>query len=734
MLALLCLTVSSAWAQSFNLRDGDTWDEDTKTLYVNTDFDEDEEGAYEGYDEIEHVIIAYAVTRIGGSTFSECLNLTSVTIPGRVTTIGDYAFEECENLTSVSIPSSVTTIGDGAFSYTGLTSVTIPGNEENWTEIGMDAFRDCDNLTTVTIGNGVRNIRSGAFGGDALEKFIVYSESVDYWVFGGTDGEESVFEGQGDYTIYVFSNLVDDFKTNEHPGDDRYGWKVYADRIEAIPDLTAISDGAGNYWATYYNEFADVQMPVGTQVFKVALEGSGITLTEISDRIVKAGEGVVLKSNSESITLASALESTGDFTGNSLTGTMTEIENPGNAYVLTTGAQGTGFYKLGSGETIGANVAYLTYDGSEDFLGFAGSAPATVATTFTLAAGDNLVSFNNDATLDDLKSALVAALPGVNGIVINSQSEGWAVLDNGQWRGSLGSLDATQMYMISVPSDCEITLEGMPVDPSEHAVTICNGFTWLGYQLSENMTPTNAFAGFAVIDDKIMSQTAIASYNRGRWSGALSTLEPGKGYIYLSTSSENRTLVFPSAASRAFSGSWSSRKRVASHWPDFDFHQYQLNKPLVAAIKMDGEFATSSGSWSDLEVAAFVGDECRGRALLETGYGDLYPVIEMPIYYNNTDETVTFKVYVNETECELADASEIVTGESHVAYFNGSEPGLSLNFSTPAPTYPVTIDDSNVDTEKWTAAPNPAEAGQTVTLNYTGKKKVKSITIEKAAE
>ena len=359
MLALLCLTGTSAWAQdTFDLREGDTWDGATKTLTVNTDFEEDEEdGTYQESEEIEHVIIANTVTRIG-----------------------DYTFEECENLASVSIPSSVTYIGEGAFYGTALTSVTIPGNEENGTEIEWTAFADCDNLTTVTIGNGVRNIRPAAFGGDALEKFIVYSESTDGWVFGGTQGEEGVFEGQGDFTIYVFSNLVDDFKTNMHYGDDRYGWKVYADRIEAIPDLTAISDGAGNYWATYYNNLADVQMPEGTQVFKVALDGTGITLTEITDRIVKAGEGVVLKSSSASITLASALESTGNFTGNCLTGKMTEIENPGNAYVLNTGAQGTGFYKLGSGETIGANVAYLTYDGSEDFLAFPSSEPAEPAT------------------------------------------------------------------------------------------------------------------------------------------------------------------------------------------------------------------------------------------------------------------------------------------------------------------------------------------------------------------
>ena len=52
--------------------------------------------------------------------------------------------------------------------------------------------------------------------------------------------------------------------------------------------------------------------------------------------------------------------------GNSLTGTMTSITNPsyGNIYVLNNGTYGVGFYKLKSTGTIGANKAYLTYDGS----------------------------------------------------------------------------------------------------------------------------------------------------------------------------------------------------------------------------------------------------------------------------------------------------------------------------------------------------------------------------------
>jgi hypothetical protein len=50
-----------------------------------------------------------------------------------------------------------------------------------------------------------------------------------------------------------------------------------------------------------------------------------------------------------------------------------------------------------------------------------------------------------------------------------------------------------------------------------------------------------------------------------------------------------------------------------------------------------------------------------------------------------------------------------------------------------APAYAVTIDDAGVDASNWQATPAEPKTGQTVTLSYSGKKKIRSITIEKAA-
>jgi hypothetical protein len=104
--------------------------------------------------EIPSTLDGYLVTDIGYSAFSECHNLTTVTIPNSVTTIGSAAFWECTSLKSVTIPNNVTYLGSNAFAYcNGLTSVTIP---DSVTYLGSNAFSYCSGLNSVTIPNSMQ--------------------------------------------------------------------------------------------------------------------------------------------------------------------------------------------------------------------------------------------------------------------------------------------------------------------------------------------------------------------------------------------------------------------------------------------------------------------------------------------------------------------------------------------------------------------------------------------------
>ena len=167
----------------------------------------------------------------------------------------------------------------------------------------------------------------------------------------------------------------------------------------------------------------------------------------------------------------------------------------------------------------------------------------TATQTIELVSGWNWVSFNVETTLEDLQAALVST--GNTSITIKSKAQN-SYYQNGRWRGNL-NFDVAMMYKIYVGSACEITLEGMPINPSEHSITIHNGPNWIGFPLSGSMTLDNAFAGFAVNGDVIKYKGGSANYQGGRWRGVFN-LQPGQGYIYNSNVQGDRILTFPASA------------------------------------------------------------------------------------------------------------------------------------------------------------------------------------------
>ena len=164
--------------------------------------------------------------------------------------------------------------------------------------------------------------------------------------------------------------------------------------------------------------------------------------------------------------------------------------------------------------------------------------------TLNLSEGWNWFSTNVEITLGDLQNALETALPGAT-ITIKSKTA-YTTYNGSTWRGVLKTLDVSQMYKIYVGAGCEITLTGGRVNVAEHPVVIHNGANWIGFPLSETMSLSNAFAGFAVSGDMVRCKTTSSTYNGSVWRGTLNTLVPGQGYIYKSNVQDDRTFTFPS--------------------------------------------------------------------------------------------------------------------------------------------------------------------------------------------
>ena len=209
-----------------------------------------------------------------------------------------------------------------------------------------------------------------------------------------------------------------------------------------------------------------------------------------------------------------------------------------------TATPSTGYYFLNwteNGTVVSTSDSYtFTVTSDRDLVAnFSDEMPLQIV---TLASGWNWWSTNLDITLDQLKDALAAAV-GTNGTAIIKSQGGTITCQNGQWRPANLDFDIKSMYQIYVNTNCEITLSGTQVNPSEYEITIYNGINWIGFLPNESMTLNEAFGSFPVEGDMVKSEGNSATYTGGVWRPAFD-LEPGKGYIYQSNAQGNRTFIY----------------------------------------------------------------------------------------------------------------------------------------------------------------------------------------------
>ena len=345
--------------------------------------------------EVENIVINEGMRGIGKYAFYDCSGLTTVTIPASVTSIGYAAFAGCSNLATMTvdagntkydsrngcnaiieketntliagckntkIPDDVTSIGDFAFEgCISLTTVTIPAGV---TRIGKRAFEGCTGLKTVTIGSGVTYIGNDAFYHcTAVTDVYCYANPTKLtWDEDGCD--DFIYDGSTKCHVTVADP-----------------WSAFADvNVTFDGDLapqTATNEAGEEYWSSYYNSAAHLKADDNTTVYKASLSGSTVTLTEISDKVITAGQAVLLKkTTNDPVELTPcATGSKDDYSGNDLEGVDAETakESGSDYYVLSYQASKLSFYKY-SGTTLGANKAFfkIPANSSREFLDILG--------------------------------------------------------------------------------------------------------------------------------------------------------------------------------------------------------------------------------------------------------------------------------------------------------------------------------------------------------------------------
>ena len=118
-------------------------------------------------------------------------------------------------------------------------------------------------------------------------------------------------------------------------------------------NLTA-NEAGGAKWTTFYNQKYSFAADAKTEVFKVALSGTELTLNKVADGIVDAGTAVVLKTTGDNPVMTKTTTASDDTQDNNLTGVSDAagVENDGTFYVLNNGEKSKAYNE----ETVGIST------------------------------------------------------------------------------------------------------------------------------------------------------------------------------------------------------------------------------------------------------------------------------------------------------------------------------------------------------------------------------------------
>ena len=679
----------------------------------------------------KNTIIPDSVTAIGDFAFSYLSSFTgSLTIPNSVASIGNGAFMDCINLTgSLILPNSLTTIGAVAFELCQFTGSLIIPNSISRIELGT--FNMCWNFTSVEIPESVTFIGERAFacwyGLQSMTVLANTPPTLENYAFANVNKTVPVYVPVGTIAAYQAAPGWNEF-TNYHEIEST----SYTITASANPAEGGTVTGEGSY----------VQ---GTTCTLTATANSGYSFVNWTEN-----NEVVSTNANYSFTVSGNRNLVANF---ALSGTITNHWTPESANYSEIMAmysviqidgveQYSNMLEVGvfcGDECRGSAIAsefYLThrYLAILDVFGENGhqltfklydhsigqelnlTSPATVAfdvngygnpvepyaLNFTssithsqaLNCGWNwwstYIEQNGIDGLGMLENSIGSAgvrIQGRNGTIDQFEYQG-----SSYWYGSLTSIENEQMYKIRTNAACNAVMVGYTALPSNHPITINGGWNWIGFPCSQSVSVNDAMSGFTPVANDVIkgrngSTTYVSYGSTSLWYGTLNNLEPGQGYMYKSNSNTSKTLVFQTGrGEEIITNDTEENSFFMSNTDDFSD-----NMLVTAVIDMDGQELRSE----DYEIAAYVGNECRGSVKL--------------MYVEPFDRYVAFLLVFGEAEEEihfvLTDGNDVSWSDNLLTY---TADGMEGTLTEPATLHFGTLGLNDNEHDFVNVFPNPS--------------------------
>jgi hypothetical protein len=288
--------------------------------------------------------------------------------------------------------------------------------------------------------------------------------------------------------------------------------------------------------------------------------------------------------------------------------------------------------------------------------------------SIALNNGWNWISVNvlntNPTILQQFKDRIGSAgelLKGQNGNYI--QNPGWA--------GTLTAINKESMYIAKINATTTLHLDGQAAAPASSPITLATGWNWLGYIPQFTLPVTEALNNLTPqVGDQIKGHNAYRTYaGANGWIGNLNYLRSGEGYMYYSFNENAQSFTYPSATSQVYHAPAlrSAANTTEQKWA-VDMHRFPSTMTVTSVAWIDDVELQSD----QIEIAAFVGEDCRGSILLQNVEG-LDRHLGFLMVYGESSEALNFRIYDHTTGTEYT-AYPNISFAPDAIYGNPAEP------------------------------------------------------------
>ena len=632
---------------------------------------------FTGCTELTSITFSSNIKVINGSSFYGCSKLISVSIPGNATIFeGGNPFPNCSGLMEINItpshdsyqsingivfdkemktiiaypgglsgsykiPDGIEIIGAWAFEGSKISEVILPNSVK---EIGGYAFHACSGLTSFTVPEGTETIGGDCFYGAGFKRFTYASTLTSI------DG------------LPVCGNLKSVFNKSVIP-QETSSWRFHDTDVSRVSLIVPRGSKSLYETAPGWEDFGNiVEFPrwQGTNYYPNTLTISAIV--DLDDVELQSDHLEIAAFCGDECRGSVMVQKYPEFSEHLFVGFLAVHGTSDEEITLRVFNYETGKEYKALNEAIAFSSDAIYGNPDNPYIIYITD---QVKQEISLNEGWTWISTNVNGAKTTLLNQFKQDI-GSDGVMLKGYNQ---YVQPPYWVGTLSEINNEDMYMVNTSAIHTLSFTAFPIDPASTPIMLQNGWNWIGYTPQESLPLNEALAGLNPQDgDQIKSRAEYSVYSNGSgWTGNLSVMNPGEGYKYYSTA--NQTLIYPASASSGLRSSHTEETLPLKWTPQAS--RFANNMTFTFIVSQDNKELQND----QIEIGAFCGDECRGSVQLKD-FPQLagHPYMGFLMIYGENNDEIRLRIYNHATGEEYEVNNTSLTFVSDAIYGNPTEP------------------------------------------------------------